>query len=208
LRFQDEVKEVKSVFKRLGYSLSVIDKKKEFYSALKGISNPEEKRNIFREKYFKIFTEYLTENNIKFIAQGTQFWKNKSKIYHNCPTELFNKQKLKTIQNATLIVDKFVEKYKDEFSDCYQIFPYFCDCSPVTYINKNNCGKTGNIILIRAIRQRNKNNTTEYHPFIINEILSKKLINELMQLSGIGRICFDMTPKMGFGNNIKPGATI
>jgi GMP synthase (glutamine-hydrolysing) B subunit len=256
---KDEVKEVKSVFKRLGYSLSVIDKKKEFYSALKGISNPEEKRNIFREKYFKIFTEYLTENNIKFIAQGTQFWKNKSKIYHNCPTELFNKQKLKiiepvaglsknkirrlakklelpdeivnrrpfpgpgllirfggdfnleklkTIQNATLIVDKFVEKYKDEFSDCYQIFPYFCDCSPVTYINKNNCGKTGNIILIRAIRQRNKNNTTEYHPFIINEILSKKLINELMQLSGIGRICFDMTPKMGFGNNIKPGATI
>jgi len=256
---KNEIREVKSMFSQLGYNLKVLDKKKEFYSALTGISDPKEKRNVFRETYFEIFTKYLIENNIKYIAQGTQFWNNQSKIYHNCPTEMFNRQKLKviepvkglsknnirklakklglpakvvnrmpfpgpglllrfggefnlnkleTIQKATFIVDRFIEKHKNYFSECYQIFPYLCDCSPITYIDKNNEGMLGVIILIRAIKQEIKDNEIKYVPFQIEENLREKLILELMQLKNVGRICFDMTPKIGFGSKVKPGATI
>lgn len=256
---KNEISEVRSMFTKRGYNLKVLDKKKDFYSALSGVSNSKDKRNIFRRKYFEIFTKYLVDNGIKYIAQGTQFWNNQSKIYHNCPTKEFinhklniiepvsglsknnirklakklglpnevvnrrpfpgpgllirfggdfNLYRLKTIQEATLIVDKFIKKHKDSFSDCYQIFPYLCDCSPVTYIDKNSKGGLAKVILIRAIKQEIKNKNIKYLPFIIEEKLFEKLTNELMQLKNIGRVCFDMTPKLGFGSNIKPGATI
>jgi len=256
---KNEIKEVKLTFKKLGFTLKVLDKKKEFYLALKGISDPKAKRNAFREKYFEIFTNYLVDNHIKYIARGTQFWNNQSKIYHNCPTEKFKKQKLKviepvnglsktdirklakklglpetvvnrkpfpgpgllirfggdfnlrklkTIQEATFIVDKFIETHQKTFSECYQIFPYLSDGSPITYIDKKSKGAMGKVLIIRAVKQKIKGNNIKYVPFILSENLNKKLTEELMKLKGIGRICFDMTPKFGFGSNVKPGATI
>jgi len=256
---KNEIREVKLMFKKLQYDLKILDKKKEFYSALRGISDPKTKRHVFREKYFEIFSNYLIENNIRYIAQGTQFWNNQSKIYHNCPTEKFNKQKLhviepvnglsknyikklakklelpeevvnrrpfpgpgllirfggdfnlkklKTIQEATFIVDKFVEAHKKSFNDCYQIFPYLSNCTPVTYIDKKSEGSLGQIIVIRAVKQKIKDDTIEYVPFVLNKDLTDKLVEKLMELKGIGRVCFDMTPKLGFGSNVKSGATI
>ncbi len=213
---ENEIIEVASAFKKSGYNLKILDKKEEFYSVLKGIYDPIKKRNTFREKYFELFTQYLIENNIKFIAQGTQFWSNQAKVYHNCPTKLFEDQKLKVIEpvrgvsknnirklakelglpneivnrrpfpgpgllirfggdvnseklglirKSTLIVDKFIEKHKNNFKECYQIFPYLCDCSPVTYINKKSEGALGYILLIRAVSQKSKDNIVEYVPF-------------------------------------------
>ncbi len=254
-----EPEEVKNIFKKLGYKIKILDKKKEFYKKLENISDPIEKREAFRKKYFQIFIEYLEKNKIKYICQGTQFWKNKSKIYHNCPTEEFNRYnlkviepvkglskeeirkiakklkvpekivnrkpfpgpgllirfggkfdigKLKLIKSATSIIDEITKKYKKDFKNCYQIFPYLCDGTNVTYIDQNEKGNLGNIILIRAIRKRIKNGKEEYIPFKINENISKEITKKLMSLKGIARVCFDFSPKLIQNSRIRSGATI
>lgn len=53
-------------------NLHVIDAKKRFYEALKGIENPEEKRKVIGNLFIEIFKEFVDlEKDIKYLAQGT-----------------------------------------------------------------------------------------------------------------------------------------
>lgn len=67
-----------------------MNEKQNFYSHVKNISNPIKKRGIFRKVYFESIIKYMKNNNIKYIAQGTQLHDSKAKIYHNCPTNSFS----------------------------------------------------------------------------------------------------------------------
>ncbi len=258
MRMGEPIK-VKNMFKKLGSKLILLDKKQYFYSIAKQKNDPVEKRDGFRKVYFESITNYMKINNIKYIVQGTQLWNSKSKIYHNRPTDGFNKngfqvieplkqlsknqirqiakridlpqeiidrkpfpgpgllirfggkytsEKLFLIKKATNIIDEIVNKYKKDFKNCYQIFPYLCDGSSVTFVNKNEQGDLGYILLIRAIKQIIKKNNIEYHPFKIPQNIETEMIKKLMNINKVARICFDATPKKGTGFGIKHGATI
>jgi len=236
--------------------VEVINAQDQFFTALSSVSNPREKRLVFREIYFKIIEKYLQDNSIKVLAQGSQ---SKNDIlkrnYHNvCDNEYINSnilkieplvglskseirqmarefnltkdlaerapfpgpgllirfggeytpQKLTIIQNVTEVVEIFRNNYKTEFVECFQIFPYLCDGSPVTFINTEGQTDLGYIIIIRAITLKEG----VYQPYILPAPLFQKLTDTLMQINGAARICLDMTPKNGSIDRAEHGATI
>lgn len=68
---QDEPQEVKEIFGGLGIKVDIIDARDEFFSALKGKSDPEEKRKAFRQTFYSIFKKAVLESGARFLVQGT-----------------------------------------------------------------------------------------------------------------------------------------
>lgn len=70
-----EVNEIMTFFQEnTELNLIVIDAKDQFLTALKGISDPEEKRKIIGKTFIEIFeSEIKGLNHIKFLAQGTLY---------------------------------------------------------------------------------------------------------------------------------------
>jgi GMP synthase (glutamine-hydrolysing) len=69
----DERKEIENIFKKqFHYRLLVVDAKKQFFSALKNITNPEKKRQVIGKNFIKVFAEAAKSlHGIKWLAQGT-----------------------------------------------------------------------------------------------------------------------------------------
>lgn len=71
---QGEADLIVNVFKELGVSVEVIDAKKEFFDALKGLRDPEEKREAITQTFYKnIFGRLVKESGAKFLLQGTNY---------------------------------------------------------------------------------------------------------------------------------------
>jgi GMP synthase (glutamine-hydrolysing) len=69
---QDEAALVKSHFKKLGIQVEVLDAAKAFFSALKGITDPEEKREAITQTFYKkIFRGLVIKSKAKHLLQGT-----------------------------------------------------------------------------------------------------------------------------------------
>ena len=69
---QGEAAQVTALFKKLGVEVEVADAKKEFFAALKGITNPEEKREAITQTFYKnVFGRIVRESGAKFLLQGT-----------------------------------------------------------------------------------------------------------------------------------------
>ena len=69
---QDEPREIASLFKRLGVDIQILDAKKDFFSALKGITDPEEKREAITQTFYKkVFGKLVKQSKAKFLLQGT-----------------------------------------------------------------------------------------------------------------------------------------
>lgn len=69
---EGEPERVKSLFKKLGVNVEVIDARKEFFSALKGITDPEEKREAITQTFYKkVFGRIVKKSGAKFLLQGT-----------------------------------------------------------------------------------------------------------------------------------------
>jgi len=69
---KDEVEQVKAMFFAANVSLSVIDAKDKFYNALKGITEPEQKRKLIGKLFIDIFQEFSqNKSDCKWLAQGT-----------------------------------------------------------------------------------------------------------------------------------------
>ncbi len=120
----------------------------------------------------------------------------------------YTPQKLFLIKKATSIIDKILGKYKNDFKNCFQMFPYLCDGLPVIFVNKKGQRDFGHILLIRAVRQVERRNIVEYHPFEIPQKIKIEIVKELMNIEKVARVCFDATPKMGAGFNVGHGAMI
>lgn len=120
----------------------------------------------------------------------------------------YSKGKLILIRKATYIIDAFFKKYPVYFNGCYQIFPFLEDGSEITYVKSNKKGGLGNAIIVRSVKQNNKGNSVVFEPFIIDLRIQGEIVKKLMEVLKIARVYFDLTPKYGFGNNLKPGGTI
>lgn len=69
---KNETEKVAAVAKSLGVELTVIDAKKRFLDALKGVDDPEKKRKIIGEMFVRIFEEEAKKKkDIGFLIQGT-----------------------------------------------------------------------------------------------------------------------------------------
>ncbi|MBW1777370.1 MAG: ExsB family transcriptional regulator [Deltaproteobacteria bacterium] len=69
---EKESEQVVSLFKKLGVSVDVIDAKEAFFAALKGIRDPEEKREAVTQTFYKtVFGRIVKESRAKYLLQGT-----------------------------------------------------------------------------------------------------------------------------------------
>ena len=63
---------VKGLFQELGVRVEIVDAREEFLSALKGISDPEEKREAVTQSFYKkVFGRIVRESGARFLLQGT-----------------------------------------------------------------------------------------------------------------------------------------
>lgn len=67
-----EAEKVEGLFKRLGVTVDVIDAKNEFFAALEGVTDPEEKREAITQTFYKdVFGRLVKESGAKHLLQGT-----------------------------------------------------------------------------------------------------------------------------------------
>jgi GMP synthase (glutamine-hydrolysing) len=62
---------VVKLMKSMGLNYKFVDASKEFYSALKGVVEPEHKRRIIGEKFIRIFEAAAKDFKAKYLVQGT-----------------------------------------------------------------------------------------------------------------------------------------
>jgi len=69
---QGEPEAVVSLFRRLGVPVEIVDAQEKFFSALKGITDPEEKREAITQTFYRdVFAKLVKESGAKFLLQGT-----------------------------------------------------------------------------------------------------------------------------------------
>lgn len=69
---EGEPEKVVDLFQKLGVMVEVVDAKKEFFSALRGISDPEEKREAITQAFYRdVFGRIVRESGAKYLLQGT-----------------------------------------------------------------------------------------------------------------------------------------
>jgi GMP synthase (glutamine-hydrolysing) len=69
---EGEPEVVAGVFRKLGISVEIVEAQKEFLAALKGITDPEKKREAITQIFYrKVFGRIVKESGAKFLLQGT-----------------------------------------------------------------------------------------------------------------------------------------
>lgn len=68
---EKEAEEVSGTFKDMGIRVDIIDAQVEFFEALKGKIDPEEKRKAFRNVFYTVFGREVLKSEAKFLIQGT-----------------------------------------------------------------------------------------------------------------------------------------
>jgi len=68
---KNESVNVEKLMKQMNLNYRFIDASKDFYTTLRGVDNPEEKRKIIGEKFIRIFEKVAKEEKIKYLVQGT-----------------------------------------------------------------------------------------------------------------------------------------
>lgn len=69
---QNEPKRVQALFAAMGIPVEIVDAKRAFFRALKGITDPEEKREAITQTFYKgVFGDLVVKSGAKFLLQGT-----------------------------------------------------------------------------------------------------------------------------------------
>jgi GMP synthase (glutamine-hydrolysing) len=69
---QDEPQRVASLFRKMGVPVELIDAKKQFFKALKGVTDPEQKREAITQTFYKdVFGKIVKESGAKYLLHGT-----------------------------------------------------------------------------------------------------------------------------------------
>ena len=69
---EGEPERVVSLFEKLGVRVEIIDARKEFFGALKGLADPEEKREAITQTFYRdVFSRIVKESGAKFLLHGT-----------------------------------------------------------------------------------------------------------------------------------------
>jgi GMP synthase (glutamine-hydrolysing) len=94
---------------KYGMDFKIVDAAEEFMKALKGVSDPEEKRKIIGHKFIEVFEREAKKVNAKFLVQGTI-----------APDWIETGGKIKSHHNVTLpkgMVLELVEPLRDLYKD-------------------------------------------------------------------------------------------
>jgi len=68
---KDEAKLVKAMLSRAGVHIKVVDASSQFFKALSGVEEPEQKRKIIGEKFIRVFEAEAKREKAAFLLQGT-----------------------------------------------------------------------------------------------------------------------------------------
>ena len=68
---QDEPQTVRKAFAKLGIRVAIIQAADTFFRALKGLTDPEEKRKAFRDTFYKVFGKAVRDSGAQYLLQGT-----------------------------------------------------------------------------------------------------------------------------------------
>ena len=69
---EGEPEMVADVFRKLGITVEIVDARVEFLNALRGITDPEEKREAITQAFYRdVFGRIIKENQAKHLLQGT-----------------------------------------------------------------------------------------------------------------------------------------
>jgi len=69
---KNEPAKVAAAFKKLGIQVEVLDASKAFFSALQGLTDPEEKREAITQTFYKnVFGKLVVKSKAKYLLQGT-----------------------------------------------------------------------------------------------------------------------------------------
>jgi GMP synthase (glutamine-hydrolysing) len=69
-----EPQAIVATFKKLGVRVELVDAKAHFFAALKGIADPEEKREAITQTFYKtVFGPLVKESGARYLLQGTNY---------------------------------------------------------------------------------------------------------------------------------------
>ena len=69
---KDEPEQIVSLFAKLGVKVEIVEAQEKFFQALKGITDPEEKREAITQTFYKdVFGKLVRESGAKYLLQGT-----------------------------------------------------------------------------------------------------------------------------------------
>ncbi|MBU4478758.1 MAG: ExsB family transcriptional regulator [Candidatus Omnitrophica bacterium] len=69
---KDEPMRIAALFKGLGVKVEIVDARDNFFKALKGLTDPEEKREAITQTFYKdVFGNLVKESQSKYLLQGT-----------------------------------------------------------------------------------------------------------------------------------------
>ncbi|MEF8873503.1 MAG: glutamine-hydrolyzing GMP synthase [Candidatus Thermoplasmatota archaeon] len=68
---KNETEGMKSIFQDMGINHRIIDAREEFYEAMEGVKDPEEKRKIIGNKFIEIFEREAENFDADYLVQGT-----------------------------------------------------------------------------------------------------------------------------------------
>lgn len=66
-----EADDVKRMLERIGLNLRVVKAEDEFFTALKGVTEPEAKRKIIGERFIRVFERIASAEKAEYLIQGT-----------------------------------------------------------------------------------------------------------------------------------------
>ncbi len=66
-----EPESVKRMLEKIGLNLRFVKAEDEFFSALKGVTEPEQKRKIIGEKFIRVFERVARKEKARYLIQGT-----------------------------------------------------------------------------------------------------------------------------------------
>jgi GMP synthase (glutamine-hydrolysing) len=71
---QDEPQRIAALFETLGIPVEVVDAKKQFFDTLKGVTDPEAKREAITQTFYKdVFGTLVKESGARYLLQGTNY---------------------------------------------------------------------------------------------------------------------------------------
>ncbi|MBW1873739.1 MAG: ExsB family transcriptional regulator, partial [Deltaproteobacteria bacterium] len=71
---EGEPEHIVSLFKNMGVHVELIDAKEQFFGALKGLTDPEEKREAITHSFYKeVFGRLVKDSGAKYLLQGTNY---------------------------------------------------------------------------------------------------------------------------------------
>jgi len=68
---EGESETVIETFKKFGVTVHLIEAQQEFFNAFRGITDPEEKRKVFRNTFYNVLGKAVKESGATFLLQGT-----------------------------------------------------------------------------------------------------------------------------------------